>query len=169
MVSQQIIQDQQTTDLNPEDEEMSELPEEEKTPGLKNFDPDEDGFEFGFEQASALHKNINILQYIRKVLMPNNFRQFDSQVDQLQELFNRERLEEEVKDEQELPTTRMATNVLLPVGWQCAKHDRALLLAAGQKGFDGIAEHIQDLDGFEVKSELAIRRIEEVCDYYKDQ
>jgi hypothetical protein len=49
MVSQQIIQDQQTTDLNPEDEEMSELPEEEKTPGLKNFDPDEDGFEFGFE------------------------------------------------------------------------------------------------------------------------
>jgi hypothetical protein len=28
---------------------------------VTNFDPDEDGFEFGIEKASILHKNINIL------------------------------------------------------------------------------------------------------------
>jgi len=28
---------------------------------MVNFDPDEDGFEFGIEKASILHKNINLL------------------------------------------------------------------------------------------------------------
>lgn len=67
--------------LSPEDEEMAEMSivkDNTVAPSggekVKHFDPDEDGFEFGFDQASALHKNINILQYIRKVLMPNSFR-----------------------------------------------------------------------------------------------
>lgn len=54
---------------------------------MRAFDPDEDGFEFGFVQASQLHKNMNILQFIRKVVMPNNFKQFNVGVDSLQEQF----------------------------------------------------------------------------------
>jgi hypothetical protein len=44
---------------------------------MANFDPDEDGFEFGYDKAFALHKNINLLQFIRKSLMPSNFKQFE--------------------------------------------------------------------------------------------
>lgn len=36
------------------------------------FDPDEDGFNFSYEKACILHKNMNILQFIRKSLLPNN-------------------------------------------------------------------------------------------------
>jgi hypothetical protein len=48
---------------------------------VSNFDPDEDGFEFGIDKAAVLHKNINILQFIRKTLMPSNFKQFEQSVD----------------------------------------------------------------------------------------
>ena len=41
------------------------------------FDPDEDGFAFGYEKASTLHKNMNILHFIRKSLLPNNCKIFD--------------------------------------------------------------------------------------------
>ena len=41
------------------------------------LDEIEDGFEFGIDKATVLHKNINILQFIRKTLMPGNFKQFD--------------------------------------------------------------------------------------------
>jgi hypothetical protein len=34
---------------------------EEKEEKMVNFDPDEDGFEFGIEKAFILHKNINLL------------------------------------------------------------------------------------------------------------
>jgi hypothetical protein len=52
---------------------------------MVNFDPDEDGFEFGIEKAFILHKNINLLQFIRKSLMPSNFKQFELGVEQLTE------------------------------------------------------------------------------------
>ena len=52
---------------------------------MSNFDPDEDGFEFGIEKATVLHKNINILQFIRKTLIPSNFKQFEQSVDLLQD------------------------------------------------------------------------------------
>ena len=59
------------------------LKKEESLNRVTNFDPDEDGFEFGFNKASLLHKNINILQFIRKVLIPGNFKQFESGLEAL--------------------------------------------------------------------------------------
>ena len=41
---------------------------------ITTFDPDSDGFEFTYEKASILHKNMNMLQFIRKNLLPNNCR-----------------------------------------------------------------------------------------------
>lgn len=69
MVSQQIIQDQSSKEETKRDrqesmadEEPSMLSKEEETTAkVTSFDPDEDGFEFGIEKASVLHKNINIL------------------------------------------------------------------------------------------------------------
>ena len=69
MVSQQIIQDAQK-DGEEEDRVIS-------------FDPDEDGLEFGIEKAQALHKTINILQFIRKNLAPNNFKHLDAGIEGL--------------------------------------------------------------------------------------
>lgn len=43
-----------------------------KIKAIQVFDPDEDGFYFSYEKASILHKNMNILQFIRKSLLPNN-------------------------------------------------------------------------------------------------
>lgn len=63
----------------------------------------------------------------------------------------------------------MTTTLLLPDGWLCAKHDRALLQKAGLKGFEAIKEAIEDLEGMDIEPELAIKRIEEVCEYYKEQ
>lgn len=50
---------------------------------ITNFDPDEDGFIFSYEKASVLHKNINILQFIRKTLLPNSCKQFEVGLDNL--------------------------------------------------------------------------------------
>jgi len=47
------------------------------------FDPDNDGFNFGFDKAQTLHKNMNMLQYVRKSLIPNNFKLFDQGLDTL--------------------------------------------------------------------------------------
>lgn len=49
MVAQQIIQ------------QADEEPEQ-------NFDPDSDGFQFGLKEAELVHKNINILQFVRRNL-----------------------------------------------------------------------------------------------------
>ena len=47
------------------------------------FDPDNDEFNFGYEKACTIHKNMNILQFIRKTLLPNNCKQFEVGLDAL--------------------------------------------------------------------------------------
>ena len=42
-----------------------------KAKKVTNFDPDGDGFDFPFAKASSLHKNMNMLQFIRKTLLAN--------------------------------------------------------------------------------------------------
>ena len=60
---------------------MQEEYKGDETVPLKNknviFDPDEDGYNFGYDKACILHKNMNILQFIRKTLLPNNCKQLE--------------------------------------------------------------------------------------------
>lgn len=88
MVSQQIIQENRE-DSGGEEAETSK--EEKKEDGPKNkinnFDPDEDGFIFGYDKAYTLHKNMNILQFIRKSILPNNCKAFELGIPTLQEQF----------------------------------------------------------------------------------
>ena len=41
---------------------------------IRNFDPDSDGFKFELDDAIALHKNMNILQFIRRKLIPIKYK-----------------------------------------------------------------------------------------------
>ena len=52
---------------------------------ITNFDPDSDGFKFEIEAASTLHRNMNILQFIRKKLLPSKGKHFDQQAKNLAE------------------------------------------------------------------------------------
>ena len=59
--------------------------------GTTIFDPDNDGFNFGYEKATLIHKNMNILQFIRKNLLPNNCKHFEMGLEALQEQFNKDK------------------------------------------------------------------------------
>ena len=57
---------------------------------ITNFDPDSDGFKFEIEAASTLHRNMNILQFIRKKLLPSKGKHFDQQAKNLAEYLSAE-------------------------------------------------------------------------------
>ena len=46
---------------------------------IRNFDPDSDGFRFEINEAINLHKNMNILQFVRRKLLQNKCKEFDQQ------------------------------------------------------------------------------------------
>ena len=50
---------------------------------IRNFDPDSDGFKFEIDAAFTLHRNMNILQFIRKKLLPGKGKHFDQQAKNL--------------------------------------------------------------------------------------
>ena len=52
---------------------------------IRNFDPDNDGFKFELEDALVLHRNMNILQFVRRKLLQNKGKHFDQQVKGLTE------------------------------------------------------------------------------------
>ena len=61
---------------------------------------------------------------------------------------------------------------MLPEEWDCSKHDKLLLSYVSERGFDSlisITEKVPELaDMIDLNQELATRRIEEVCEFYKD-
>lgn len=44
---------------------------------IESFDPDQDGYTFEKEDAEQLHKNVNVLHYVRKTIMTNKSKLFD--------------------------------------------------------------------------------------------
>ena len=61
----------------------------------------------------------------------------------------------------------------MPTGWECKKHDKSLLKAANEKGFN----FLQDLSdnsesGFKdihsISKNFAVKRIEKICEYFRD-
>lgn len=161
MVSQQILgdSDQQDEDKQEDDEENDEvmLPDDDKAEENKNmvFDPDKDGFEFTYKQAKKLYKHMNLLHYIRKYILANNAKLFNSGLSSLEE--------EMQKEEQSL---------ILPEGWKCETHDKGLLFAVADNGF----RFLQTLSnvatyGFEsikVDYEVAKKRVEYLCQFFRE-
>lgn len=112
---------------------------------------------------------MNILQFIRKTLLPNNCRNFEQGEEALQDQFIKDKsaLEEE---DYSLISDKAILN--LPDNWDCPKHDKNLLIIVSYNGF----EFLKDLSGnkeygfedIEVAEDTAFKRIEEICEFYKE-
>ena len=68
-------------------------------------------------------------------------------------------------------TTR-ASSKLLPSGWVCSIHDKILLKAVSDKGFD-ILDKISsnpdyEMQDMQISAEVAFKRIEEICEFFKE-
>jgi len=63
------------------------------------------------------------------------------------------------------------TALLLPDHWSCEKHDRGLLIAASDNGFDflSIISYNKEygFEDIEIAYDVAFKRVEEVCDFFK--
>ena len=57
---------------------------------ITNFDPDSDGFKFEIDAAFELHRNMNILQFIRKKLLVSKGKHFDQQAKNLADFLEAE-------------------------------------------------------------------------------
>lgn len=44
---------------------------------LVQFDPDQDGYLLNLDEALQLHKNVNVLHYVRRSLLTNKAKQFE--------------------------------------------------------------------------------------------
>lgn len=64
------------------------------------------------------------------------------------------------------------TASLLPENWSCAKHDKNLLIAVSYNGIDFLNNLSGNKEyGFEemqIGYDVAFKRIEEICEFYKD-
>lgn len=55
------------------------------------FDPDCDGFNFGYERALTFKVRTNLFKIVRKEILSNNFKLFDQCVDSLNEKLKEDR------------------------------------------------------------------------------
>jgi hypothetical protein len=83
------------------------------------YDPDSDGFNFGYERALTFRVRTNMFKIIRKEIISSDYKLFDSCVDGLSE---------KLKEDRE----RLACK--LPEEWIVDKHDRYLLKAVSENG-----------------------------------
>jgi hypothetical protein len=44
---------------------------------MKSFDPDQDGYELLYDDALQLHKNVNMLFYVRRTILINKAKLFE--------------------------------------------------------------------------------------------
>eukprot|EP00347_Sterkiella_histriomuscorum_P020477 403337650 len=177
-----LIKQEQDEDLNEESKQLEEkkkFEQQEKQPistksRIINFDPDEDGFNFGYEKACIIHKNMNILQFIRKNLLLGNGRQFETGLEALQEQFIKDRNQNEQMADIDENTVNNEEKLaqILPENWSCERHDRGVLTAVNTSGFEALQTLSGNKDfGFEdleISPDLAFKRVEEICEFYKE-
>lgn len=84
-----------------------------------NYDPDDDGFEFGILMAFAVTKRINLFNMIRKTILSNNAKIFEQAL-----------LELNKRLQSDLETKK----IKLPSDWSNEKSDRGLLMGVSEKG-----------------------------------
>ena len=70
----ELVEDISSMDIN------GQLNQNDQTNGytmITNFDPDSDGFIFDLPLATKLHRNVNLLEFIRKRILSNKAKFFD--------------------------------------------------------------------------------------------
>jgi hypothetical protein len=140
MISQLVIQLNENENTGSIDENM-----------LEQMDPDNDGFNISFEEAEKLNKNMNILHYIRKHIISNNFKLFYNGLNNLIDL-----------------------NKVNPVheNWDPSVHDKALLIAVNENGLNYLNNISNNKEyGFqniELSYDEALARVNFLCEYFRD-
>jgi hypothetical protein len=118
---------------------------------LEQMDPDNDGFNISFEEAEKLNKNMNILHFIRKYIISNNFKLFNNGVSNLVDA-----------SKNSLPTNN----------WDCATHDKALLIAVNEHGLSYMDKMSNNKDynfqNINITPEEATNRINFLCEFFRD-
>ena len=150
---------------------------------IRNFDPDSDGFKFEIDEAISLHKNMNILQFVRRKLLQNKCKEFDQQSKGLSEFLAAEfQPKEEARIVINLDGPEAGQEEIMqpdqpelkvPQNWECKKHDKSLLKAANEKGLEFFSQLSNNNDyGFKdiapISKEFALKRIEKICEYFRD-
>eukprot|EP01022_Parablepharisma_sp_SALTPOND_P011955 TRINITY_DN1525_c0_g1_i1.p1 TRINITY_DN1525_c0_g1~~TRINITY_DN1525_c0_g1_i1.p1 ORF type:complete len:608 (+),score=36.09 TRINITY_DN1525_c0_g1_i1:754-2577(+) len=122
-----------------------------------NFDPDNDGFVVSPEMAQQLYTNLNLLIFVRKHLLAANAKTFNAGLSSLTE--NMEKYTSE-------------KHGYLPAGWTPAIHDKGLLYAVSENGLSFLSELSDNkqygFEGIVISEEDARRRLEFLCDFYRD-
>ena len=111
--------EEEVNDFKIDKERIKAAHEYEKTCQRLVYDPDNDGFNFGYERALTFKVRMNMFKMIRKEVISNNFRLFEQCL---------ETLSQKLRDEKEKGLTK------LPEEWICDKHDRYLLKAVSENG-----------------------------------
>ncbi len=92
-------------------------------------------------------------------------------IDVLQEQFQKDRNSAENMDDDYSMIDEKAA-LILPEFWTCDIHDKNLLIAVNNNGFDFLTQLSNNKDyGFEnidITPDVAFKRIEEICDFYRD-
>ena len=84
---------------------------------LEQMDPDNDGFNISYEEAERLNKNMNILHFIRKYILANNAKLFNSGVNSLVD---------------------QSKGFNLSSNWNCEIYDKLLLKAVDENGLSSL-------------------------------
>ena len=92
----------------------------EKTNERLTFDPDMDGFNFGYEKALTFKVRVNMLKIIRKEILSNKERFWEHSQEALKQICS-----PEVREKYKLPDN-----------WRQEVHDRNLLKAVGEHGLN---------------------------------
>ena len=120
------------------------------------YDPDKDGFDFGYEHAVPLRIRINMFRLIRKEIVALNFRFWDWAKDELVD---------------EYGTYESLTEAGLPTDWDVNFHDRAIFKAIAREGIPALSKFKNNKDlGFEginVSKKKLLARIENMCLYFR--
>jgi hypothetical protein len=129
---------------------------EKKSGKWTRFDPDGDGFDFGYEMALTYKIRVNMIKIIRKEICASNFRLWEQCLENTKERLGSE---EQVKESQ------------LPSHWKCEVHDRNLLKAVSENGLTYLGKlkdnREYEFGGMMVKRKILLKRLEKLCNHFK--
>eukprot|EP00347_Sterkiella_histriomuscorum_P008411 403345196 len=150
--------EEEVNDFKIDKKRISAAHEYEKTCQRLVYDPDADGFNFGYERALTYKVRMNMFKLIRKEILAGNFRLFEQSLENLSAV---------LRGERELNKTK------LPEEWICDKHDRNLLKAVSDNGLSYLNKMKENTDyGFEnvnVPRKRLQKRLEFLCLFFKEQ
>ncbi|CDW85165.1 f y-rich n-terminus family protein [Stylonychia lemnae] len=150
--------EEEVNDFKIDKQRIKAAHEYEKTCQRLVYDPDGDGFNFGYERALYFKVRTNMFKLIRKEIMAQNFRLYEQCLENLAQI---------LRDEKEKQLTK------LPDEWICDKHDRHLLKAVSDQGLPFLNKMKENTDyGFEninVPRKRLQKRLEYLCLFFKEQ